>query len=280
MSIQLYNKFSNKSSKYVTNLYSTSFSIGIFCFNRNYRQDIYNIYGFVRLADEIVDTFHDKNKKELFEEFKKETYLALERKFSLNPILHSFQHTINKYNIDKEYIEAFLNSMEMDLTTVFYNKEKLGNYIYGSAEVVGLMCLKVFVKGDEEKFNSLKQSACALGSAFQKVNFLRDFASDRDERNRDYLSININGKVNEHSKRDIEKEIEYEFKLALEGIKNLPSEFKFGVYTAYIYYQSLFRKIKSLPVEELNERRVRINNLYKLILLVKSYFKSRVLMQI
>ena len=276
--IQLYHEVSFELSKKLTKSYSTSFSLGIQAFSDEFRNPIYAIYGYVRAADEIVDSFHGYDKTSLMSEFKEETYRAIDRGISTNPIIHSFQIVVNKYNIDKSLIEAFLLSMEMDLNKSSYHRSTYDHYIYGSAEVVGLMCLKVFVNGNEEKYNELWHPAKMLGSAFQKVNFLRDIKSDIDERGRIYLpDVHSNEGIDNSNKKRLEEEVEKEFSEALEGIRNLPHGVKLGVYSAYLYYYVLFKKIKSLDVKELLATRVRISNATKLILLIKSIFEVRVL---
>lgn len=278
--MDLYLKTSYDVSKAVTKNYSTSFSIGIAAFAKKFRSPIYAIYGFVRLADEIVDTFHEHNKKELLDNFRKETFKAIEEKISLNPILHSFQKVFREFNINHEHINAFLDSMEMDLFNNSYERNKYDNYIYGSAEVVGLMCLKVFVEGNETKYKELESNARSLGSAFQKVNFLRDIKSDIEERGRIYLpGVNEVFEINNENKRKLEKEIELEFKDALNGIKKLPAGVKLGVYTAYLYYIVLFSKIRNLDVEDLKNNRVRVSTAQKFALFIQSLIEVKILKQ-
>ena len=270
-----YDKISQECSKNTTQTYSTSFSLGIKALNKELHQPIYNIYGFVRLADEIVDTFHDYNKLELLNRFKQDTINAIEDKISLNPILNSFQETVNRYQIDWSLIEAFLNSMEMDLEEQVYDKEKYQLYILGSAEVVGLMCLRVFVQGNDDNYNKLKPFAMKLGSAFQKVNFLRDANSDFQGLGRTYFpGVNMCD-FTEAEKRKIETDIEDDFKTALIGIKMLPYSSKGGVYLAYRYYYDLFLKIKSLPSSRILKDRIRIPNSKKIVLLVKSILRHQ-----
>jgi phytoene/squalene synthetase len=276
--MDLYNKTSFFISKYITKTYSTSFSLGILVFDRKYRDAIYSIYGFVRIADEIVDTFFGYDRRELMRKFRRDTEDALKYGVSTNPVLHSFAQTVNKYNIDYHYIDAFLKSMEMDLDNSFYHKKEYDEYIYGSAEVVGLMCLKVFCYNDEKLFQSLIKPARALGSAFQKVNFLRDIKSDLTERERIYLpGINHANKIDDESKRNLEKDIEIEFANALEGIKKLPDGVKLGVYSAYLYYLSLFRRIKRKKVRDLMKTRVRVPNGIKMALLLRGIVELKVL---
>ena len=266
----LFDDLSLKMSKATTHAYSTSFSLGIYFLNRRLRGAIYSIYGFVRLADEIVDSFEGYDQNFLLHKFKEDTREALEKGISLNPILNSFQHAVNDYNINPELIETFLKSMEMDLEKVNYTKEKYQQYILGSAEVVGLMCLHVFTEGDNRMYEELKPFAMKLGAAFQKVNFLRDMKDDYHLLGRTYFpDVNMNDFCGD-SKKKIENEIECDFKIALKGIKMLPVSSKGGVYLAYVYYQSLFSKIKKLPAQKILNERVRINNSKKLILMVNS----------
>lgn len=276
--ISLYHDTSFQISKKLTNAYSTSFSLGIKAFATEYREPIYSVYAYVRLADEIVDSFHGFNKSELIKRFREETYRAIEEAISTNPVIHSFQLVVHKYKIGLELIDAFLTSMEMDLDKSYYQRNLYDEYIYGSAEVVGLMCLRVFVNGNDELYNQLLHPAKMLGSAFQKVNFLRDIKSDIDERGRIYLpDVNKTEGIDNVSKKQLEKEVEQEFHEALLGILKLPLGVRLGVYSAYLYYYVLFRKIKSLDVSELLKRRVRISNFTKLLLLLKSYWQIRVL---
>jgi phytoene synthase len=260
-------------SRNVTKSYSTSFSSAVSMLAPSIRQDIYNIYGFVRLADEIVDSFHDYNKEQLFDLFEKDLEHALHNKISLNPILNSFQHTVTKYQIPRHLIDAFMKSMKLDLTKTDYNtKEEYEEYIYGSADVVGLMCLKVFVKGDEQKYLDLKNSAMRLGSAFQKVNFLRDLKADFEDLSRTYFPETDLTKLDENSKQKIIKEIEADFDAGYEGIIDLPLEAKFGVYTAYTYYKKLLTKLKNTPSTEIKNTRIRVANYQKFGLYAKCYF--------
>ncbi len=268
--MDIYLKTALDCCKLITNNYSTSFSLGIRLLRKKYRKAIYGIYGFVRLADEIVDTFHDFDSKELLRQFMKDTYQAIDEKISTNPILHSFQWAVNTYSIDRELIEAFLHSMEMDLTEKKYSHVKYKTYIYGSAEVVGLMCLQVYYFGDRQQFNQLKDSARFLGRAFQQVNFLRDLKEDYLQRGRIYFpGINFE-KLTIINKRGIEDDIEKNFREAFQGIKMLKKGVRLGVYCAYIYYLELFQKIKNLPPERIMKCRIRINNYYKFWLLIKS----------
>lgn len=275
--MDLYNKTSYAISKVVTKSYSTSFSLGIAAFSPQYREAIYGIYGFVRLADEIVDTFHQFNQKKLMQDFRKETEEALNTGISTNPILQAFIHTVKEYKIDYHYIDAFLTSMEMDLTNSYYEPQQYKDYIYGSAEVVGLMCLQVFSGTDNKLFTDLIEPARSLGSAFQKVNFLRDIKSDMEERERIYLpGVNHAIKIDDASKQNLEREIELEFNNALIGIKKLPAGVKLGVYSAYLYYKGLFKKIKKLKIKELMKQRVRVSNTTKLVLLLRGLLEIKV----
>lgn len=260
-------------SRIVTRSYSTSFSSAVKMLAPTIRQDIYNIYGFVRFADEIVDSFHDYNKKDLFERFETDLHLALKEKISLNPILNSFQSTVHKYNIDQNLIDAFMHSMRLDLHKSEYKTvDEYNSYIYGSADVVGLMCLKVFVKGDTVAYEELKDSAMRLGSAFQKVNFLRDLKADFEDLSRTYFPNTDLTKLDENSKNEIIAEIEADFKAAFSGIVNLPLEAKFGVYTAYVYYKKLLTKLKNTPSTEIKNTRIRVSDYQKFGLFAKCYF--------
>lgn len=269
----LYDKVSFKCSKLVTNNYSTSFSLGISFLSKKFRKPVYAIYGFVRFADEIVDTFHDYDKQDLLDRFKAETYQAIEDKISLNPILNSFQQTVNDFHIERELIDTFLKSMEMDLTGISYDQDGYEEYILGSAEVVGLMCLRVFCNRDKAMYESLKYGAMRLGSAFQKINFLRDLNQDYKELGRTYfpgVDISQFGEIN---KRKIEEDIEQDFRDGYDGIKRLPKDARFGVYMAYVYYYSLFRKIQNIPPRKIMDERVRISNRRKYMLFFSSYVR-------
>jgi phytoene/squalene synthetase len=257
----------------VTNSYSTSFSLGIKFLHKEFQDPIYSIYGFVRFADEIVDTFHDFNKRELLEEFKIETFRSIERGISLNPILNSFQCVVNHYKIDLQLIETFLKSMEMDLDKKSYDSEGYKQYILGSAEVVGLMCLRVFVKGNQTIYDNLTPYAMSLGSAFQKINFLRDLHADYLGMGRVYFPNVELTKLDPETKLSLENDIELDFNKGLEGIKLLPKDSRFGVYVAYIYYLKLFKKIKSLHPERIMEERIRIPNSQKMVLFASSYVR-------
>ena len=272
----LYDKSSFRTSKLITQAYSTSFSLAVGMLAPSIRNAIYSIYGFVRLADEIVDTFHDYPKESLLQRFERDLYQAVEDGISLNPILQAFQITVHKYGITEDLIDAFIESMRADLTKNTYkSKSEYDRYIYGSADVVGLMCLKVFVMGDDEKFQALKPAAMRLGSAFQKVNFLRDLGDDTYVLDRNYfpdIHFGANGQLDKSS---IIHEIEEDFRWAREGIVYLPAEAKFGVYTAYIYYKRLLRKLKRAHMTEIMDSRIRISNPVKLGLLAQSFVRIK-----
>lgn len=272
---KLFDEVSYKVSKITTQTYSTSFSFGILALHKSIRKPIYNIYGFVRFADEIVDSFHDYDKTILFNKFKDDAFFAIDNKISLNPILNSFQETVNTYSIDLSLINNFLDSMEMDLSERSYNKENYNDYIHGSAEVVGLMCLKVFVNGNEQLYNQLKPTAMSLGSAFQKINFLRDANIDYSLLGRSYFPGVQLDSFSQSDKIKIEKDIEKDFKDALVGIKMLPSSSRGGVYLSYLYYYHLFKKIKHLSPSRILEDRIRIPNLEKLALMFKASLKNQ-----
>lgn len=270
-----FDEVSHKCSKLTTRHYSTSFSLGISFLNKQYRKPIYGIYGFVRLADEIVDSFHDFNKEELLNNFEEETYKAIAQRISINPILNSFQEAVYDFNIDLDLIDTFLKSMRMDLNKSDYNKQEYDAYILGSAEVVGLMCLKVFVNGDKNQYEMLKPFAMKLGSAFQKINFLRDIHQDVNELGRIYFPGLTIDDFNQTAKQIIEKEIAQEFNLGLDGIRKLPKGSRFGVYMAYVYYFSLFKKIKRTSSTTILNKRVRIPDNIKYLLFFGSYVKHR-----
>jgi phytoene synthase len=274
---ELFDQVSFDTSKLVTKKYSTSFSLAVKMLSPTIRSAIYNIYGFVRFADEIVDTFHDYKKEELLDDFEKEYYKALDNGISLNPILNSFQATVKRYNITDDLVKSFLKSMRADLSkTAYETQEEYNEYIYGSADVVGLMCLKVFVDGDDEKYNELKDAAMRLGSAFQKVNFLRDLKDDFELLNRSYFPNVDLTSLDTESKHLIIKEIEEDFDFAFNhGILKLPVEAKFGVYMAYRYYRRLLKKLNSVPSSEIIETRVRISDPMKINLLARSYVKYK-----
>ncbi len=271
----LYNEVCYKCSKLVTTNYSTSFSLGVSLLHRDFVMPIHAIYGFVRFADEIVDTFHSNNKKELLDRFVKDTHDAINDKISLNPILHSFQDTVNKYNIDIELIDTFLRSMEMDLDKNKYSQAGYEEYILGSAEVVGLMCLKIFVEGDEAEYQRLKHDAMKLGSAFQKINFLRDLKADVHTLGRAYFPGFDPKNFNAATKKEIEVDIQKDFDAGLRGIKELPRKARLGVYLAYIYYISLFKKIQNTAPEKVMNTRIRISDGKKYMLFMGSYFKHQ-----
>ena len=273
--INLFHDLSQQCSKETTERYSTSFSSAIKLLHQDLRGPIFNIYGFVRFADEIVDTFHQFSKAELLIEFKKDTYLAIERGISLNPILHSFQLTVNKFRISHELIEAFFVSMEMDLDKTSYNSQGYKQYIYGSAEVVGLMCLYVFCEGDQAKYDELKPGAQSLGAAFQKVNFLRDVKADYEQLSRTYFpEVDFNN-FTPSMKKQIEEDIAIDFAAAYDAIINLPVKARFGVYVAYKYYLSLFKKIKKSNPSNILEQRIRIPNYGKAFIVAKAGLRSQ-----
>jgi len=272
---KLFDELAYEVSKKTTEKYSTSFSLGILALKPSIRASIYAIYGYVRLADEIVDSFHGYDKQRLLGRLYLETTNALDEGISLNPILQSFQETVRKYNIDMSLINQFLHSMEMDLNKVEYNSERYKEYIYGSAEVVGLMCLQVFCEGDRQRYEELKPYAMKLGSAFQKINFLRDLKEDYQVLGRTYFPNLDMGQFDNIMKRRIEEEIHTEFKEALLGIKKLPASSKFGVYLAYKYYLSLFSQIRKKSSEEILENRIRIPNIQKAYVAVKSYVRYK-----
>lgn len=270
---QLFDDISQEMSRLTTKRYSTSFSLGISFLHKDLHKPIYSIYGFVRFADEIVDSFHGFDKHKLLADFKEETYKSISEGISLNPILNSFQWVVNKYHIPHELIETFLNSMEMDLSDHVYDKLTYDKYILGSAEVVGLMCLKIFVEGNNSEYERLKPFAMKLGSAFQKINFLRDLKADYQELGRTYFpGINMD-EFNATVKKEIEADIEVDFKLGLEGIKMLPHKARFGVYMAYKYYFKLFKKIKQTEAEVILTERVRIPNRRKFRILLTSFLR-------
>jgi phytoene synthase len=274
---ELFDQVSNDCSKLVTKRYSTSFSLAVKMLSTNIRTDIYNIYGFVRFADEIVDSFHEYDKAQLLVNFEKDYYLSKELGISLNPILNSFQQTVSKYKIPDDMVQAFLKSMKADLfKTEYQTKAEYDEYIYGSADVVGLMCLKVFVNGNNEMYEELKDAAMRLGSAFQKVNFLRDLKDDFELLNRSYFPNVDLGQLNSVSKQLIIDEIEADFEYAYKnGILKLPVEAKFGVYMAYRYYTRLLVKLKAVPSEKIMDTRIRISNPMKINLLARSYVKYK-----
>lgn len=271
---EIFDTISYKCSKDVTNAYSTSFSLATKMLAPTIRQDIYNIYGFVRFADEIVDTFHDYDKEILFNRFEESLQYAINDKISLNPILNSFQHTLHKYGIEMNQVDSFMKSMRLDLSKSEYTtQQEYEQYIYGSADVVGLMCLKVFVKGNNEKFEQLKSAAMSLGSAFQKVNFLRDLKEDYEDLSRTYFPNTNLEALDESLKEKIIAEIEEDFRKGYQGILQLPAEAKFGVFIAYRYYKKLLNKLHKTPAIEIRNTRIRVPNYQKFGLLTRSYVK-------
>ena len=273
--VQLFHTTSENCSRIVTENYSTSFSSAIRMLHKDLQKPVFNIYGFVRFADEIVDTFHDYDKSFLLQQFRKDTYDAIERGISLNPILNSFQRTVNEYNIDYKLIDAFFNSMEMDLNKKAYDCEGYKEYIYGSAEVVGLMCLYVFCEGKKDLYDNLKDAARSLGAAFQKVNFLRDIKADFNGLSRVYFPGCDFNNFTEQQKNQIEEDINNDFHLAYNGITRLPLKARFGVYVAYKYYLSLFKKIKKLEPARVLEERVRIPNYRKAMIIFRAGIKNQ-----
>lgn len=272
---KLYDELSHQVSKSTTEKYSTSFSLGILALHSSIRPAIYAIYGYVRLADEIVDSFHGFDRNTLLRRFKEQTDQALEEGISLNPILQSFQHTVHSYGINRKLINQFLQSMEMDLRPVNFDRGQYKDYILGSAEVVGLMCLHVFVEGDDKMYETLKPYAMKLGSAFQKVNFMRDLQEDYRILGRNYFPGVDMAVFDDHTKSAIESEIEIEFREALTGIKKLPECSRFGVYLAYKYYLSLFKKIQETPAQQILNERIRISNRKKISLMMTSYVQYK-----
>jgi 15-cis-phytoene synthase len=270
---ELFDETSFKMSKITTQAYSTSFSLGTRFLGPSIRDAIYGIYGFVRFADEIVDTFHDYDKQRLFDKFKRDTYEAIEDKISLNPILNSFQHVVHDYSIDRELIDTFLDSMEMDLNKLEYNQQGYEKYILGSAEVVGLMCLKVFVRGNEEEYKKLQYSAMRLGAAFQKINFLRDLKADFEGMGRSYFPNADLENFNDQQKKEIEAEIADDFAEGYAGIIQLPKSARFGVYMAYIYFYQLFKKIQGTEAQRILTERIRIPNPQKYSIFFGSYLR-------
>jgi phytoene/squalene synthetase len=271
----LYDQVSIRCSRITTRAYSTSFSLGILCLNKQLRDPIYSIYGFVRFADEIVDTLHEYDKETLLMRFKTDTYHAIEEGISINPILQSFQATVKQYNIDRSSIDLFLRSMKMDLNKKNHDASSLKDYILGSAEVVGLMCLRVFVNGNDIVYNQLKPYAMRLGSAFQKINFLRDLQADYLQMGRTYFPDLDLDRFDEDKKREIEESIKRDFDEGLKGIRLLPKSSRLGVYVAYVYYLALFKKIRNTPSEIILQSRVRIRNRHKARLLAYSFFKHQ-----
>jgi len=272
---ELFDQVAFKTSKLTALSYSTSFSMGIRLFDRKYREPIYAVYGFVRFADEIVDTLTGYDREKLFYEFKDDTYRALKERISTNPILQSFQQVVHKYRIEEQLIEQFLKSMEMDLFERKYDRSSFDEYVLGSAEVVGLMCLRIFLEGDEERYQSLRPYAMKLGAAFQKINFLRDLRADYYHLGRSYFPGVQLEDFSDKEKMRLEKEIEDDFAEAYKGIELLPRDVRFGVYLAYIYYYKLFRKIRRSPASMIMEKRFRISDARKYLLFTGSYVKFR-----
>ena len=273
--IALYDSVCNECSVQTTKAYSTSFSLGIRALGKPLRLPVYAIYGFVRFADEIVDSFHDHDKKSLFDRFKADTYAAIDEGISLNPILHAFQRVFHRYSIDREHVDLFLRSMEWDLDRNEYDRQGYEDYVVGSAEVVGLMCLRIFVDGNNERYEELLPSARRLGAAFQKINFLRDLSDDFTDKGRTYFPELDMSQFNEATKKSIELEIADDFKSAHEGILKLPKSSRLGVHVAYIYYRRLFEKIQKLPSDRILEHRIRIPNYRKALLLCSSCVKHQ-----
>lgn len=270
----LYEKNALECSRLTTHNYSTSFSLGIRMLKRKYRDGIYAIYGFVRIADEVVDTLHDFNKAELLKKFREDTYDAIKMGVSTNPILQSFQWVVNTYGIDEELIEAFLRSMETDLYKSQYTEDQYNTYIYGSAEVVGLMCLRVFYKDEPQEYERLKPSAQALGKAFQKINFLRDFSGDYDEKGRVYFPGVDFQHFTDEMKHQIEADIEADFREAYAGIRELRKDVRLGVYLSYVYYRKLMKKITKIQAKNLVRQRVRVSDSRKIMLLFSCWFRN------
>ncbi len=271
--INQYHQLSGEISKLITHRYSTSFTKGIQLLHGSLHHEIYSIYGFVRLADEIVDTFHGHDKKALLDQLKEQTWQAIEEKISTNPVLHAFQITYHKFQFTPDLVKAFFKSMEMDLSQSHYNRSLYNEYIYGSAEVVGLMCLHVFTDNDKKLYNQLIEPARRLGAAFQKVNFLRDLKSDYIERGRTYFPDVDFSRFSNEDKRRIESDIDADFKAAYPAIKLLPEKVQPGVYTAFIYYRELFYKIQKTPASKIQQARIRVPDWHKLILLGRTFVR-------
>ncbi len=272
---ETFDNVSIRCSRITTNAYSTSFSLGIRCLEKELRDPIYSIYGFVRFADEIVDTFHNYDKVDLLNRFREDTFRSIEEKISLNPILNSFQATVNHYQIEHALIDQFLKSMELDLVKKNYNVDTLKEYILGSAEVVGLMCLRIFCKGDTKMYNKLKPHAMSLGSAFQKINFLRDLNADYHGMGRTYFPEIDLSNFDDSNKHKIEESIKVDFEEGYKGIKQLPRSARFGVYVAYVYYLALFKKIQNTPSERVLKSRISIRKRHKARLLAYSYLRHQ-----
>jgi phytoene synthase len=271
----IFDQVSLQCSRFTTRSYSTSFSLGILCLDKPLRDPIHSVYGFVRFADEIVDSFHQYDKQVLFERFRRDTHEAIRERISLNPILNSFQATVHAYQIQQELIDIFLRSMEMDLDKKGYDVPAFKEYVTGSAEVVGLMCLRIFTKGNPDMYDRLKPHAMSLGSAFQKINFLRDLKADQEGMGRTYFPDMQQSSLKAHTKKAIEQSIERDFDDGFNGIKKLPRSARFGVYVAYIYYLALFRKIQNTPPEKVLQTRISIPNRYKATLLAYSFVKHQ-----
>ncbi len=272
---RLFRNISFRSSRLITEAYSTSFSIGVKCIDASIRDGIYGIYGFVRFADEIVDTFHQYDREELLLEFEEEYYRSLERGISMNPVINAFQLTVRKYQIPDDLVQSFMNSMKCDLYMSEFGEEEIRQYIYGSADVVGLMCLKVFVRGNNDDYERLKPFAMRLGSAFQKINFLRDIRHDTNNLHRVYFPVLKHRPLDEDSKKIILDDIHEDYQVALQGIKELPECARLGVYTAYLYYKSLTKQISRTRAEKLMEERIRISNAAKMFLLGQAYLYAK-----
>lgn len=272
---KLFRNVSFRVSRLVTEAYSTSFSIGVRCIDPSIRDGIYGIYGFVRFADEIVDTFHEHDREELLLEFEEEYYRSLERGVSMNPVINAFQLTVRKYRITDDLVQSFMKSMKCDLYMSDFGEEEIRQYIYGSADVVGLMCLKVFVRGDHEEYERLKPFAMRLGSAFQKINFLRDIRHDTNNLHRIYFPVLKEQPLNEDTKQVILEDINEDYRVALTGIRELPECARLGVYTAYLYYKSLTKQIGRTRAEKLMEERIRVSNATKMFLLGQAYLYTK-----
>lgn len=270
----IFDKVAFAASRNITRSYSTSFSFGIRLLKQSMRDPICAIYGFVRYADEIVDTLHEFDKKSLLTRFRQDTDKALEEKISMNPVLHAFQITYHRYGISYDLVDRFLLSMEMDLEKKAYDRGGYEAYILGSAEVVGLMCLRVFTDGDSTNYETLKPYAMRLGAAFQKINFLRDLNADFEGLGRAYFPGLEVDRFDDYTKARIEKEIEDDFNVSLLGIQTLPKSSRLGVYTAYLYYRRLFDKIRSVPSERILDERIRIPNTEKIALAAGSYIRN------
>ncbi len=277
---KLFYTVSVKTSRLVTRAYSTSFSVGARCLQPEIRDAIYSIYDFVRFADEIVDTFHEYDREALIKDFEEDYYKAYKNGISLNPVLNSFQYTVHKYDIPDDLITSFLKSMKSDLYLSQFSEEEIKEYIYGSADVVGLMCLKVFVNGDNREYERLKPYAMRLGSAFQKINFLRDLKHDAYGLHRSYFPVLQSQPLNEHTKKVILDDIMEDYRVAFEGIKLLPECARLGVYISYMYYKKLTLDIMNTPAETLMEQRIRVSDVCKLYLLCKAYVRTKLIKEL